>query len=81
MFKAERVFSHRNPETGLIQWFFHAREGNIGPFSSKKQATEELKFFIKTCIENGDDGGRKSDKKNTKLSLVPMHDVAYMRKK
>lgn len=80
MFDVERVFSQRNPQTGLMEWFFFAREGVFGPFSNKEKSTEELNAFIKNCIKNGDDGGRKAGVKNVKLSLVPMREFAFKRK-
>lgn len=81
MFQADRVFSCHNPKTGLIEWFFSAREGNFGPFRDKITATRELEAFIKNCIKTKDDGGRSSGTKNTKLGLVPMNDFAYKRDK
>ncbi|HEY8218626.1 MAG TPA: hypothetical protein VIF86_00850 [Methylobacter sp.] len=38
MFEVDRTFSQRNAETGLMEWFFSAREGILGPFHSKKEA-------------------------------------------
>ena len=82
MFKADRVFSHRNPKTGLIEWFFSAREGNFGPFRDRVTAAKELDAFVKHCIETNDDGGRKSgNNKAVKLSLVPQNDFAFKRGK
>jgi hypothetical protein len=80
MFNAARVFSQRNPNTGLIEWFFSAREGNFGPFRDMQTAAKELDAFIQDCIKNGYDGGRAKGTKKEKLSLVPMHDYASKRK-
>jgi hypothetical protein len=80
MFQAERIYNQRNPKTGLIEWFFFAREGHFGPFSSKETATKELNAFINHCVKNDNDGGRKSGKKNLKLSLEPMHDFVFKRR-
>ncbi|MDD2761176.1 MAG: DUF6316 family protein [Methylomonas sp.] len=81
MFQPDRIYSHRNPKTGLTEWYFSAREGNFGPFRDRTTATKELDAFIKHCIETGDDGGRKSGKKSSKLSLVPMSDFSFKRDK
>lgn len=80
MFEAERIFSSRNPQTGALEWFFMAREGNFGPYRDKITASKELDAFIKNCVKNGDDGGRKG-KNNAKLSLLPMNDFSYKREK
>lgn len=80
MFRAERIYSQSNPKTGITEWYFSAREGNYGPFSSKEIAVRELHAFIGSCIKNGDDGGRKSGKENSKLSLEPMFDFAVKRR-
>lgn len=70
MFEIERTFSSRNPETGLMDWFFSAREGIYGPYSSKEKATEELVKFIQYCIETGDDGGRSKPEVD-RLTIAP----------
>ncbi|MGJ0483677.1 MAG: DUF6316 family protein [Methylomicrobium sp.] len=80
MFRAERIYSQNNPKTGITEWFFSAREGNYGPFSSREIATRELKAFIGNCIKNDDDGGRKTGKKSSKLSLEPMFDFVVKRR-
>lgn len=81
MFTSDRIFCQSNPKTGIPEWFFSAREGFFGPFSTKEKATQELNAFIQNCIKTGDDGGRKKGKKADKLSLVPMHDFAFKRDK
>jgi len=82
MFEIDRIFSQSNPKTGMMEWYFSAREGLFGPFSSREKATQELNSFVKNAIKTGDDGGRKKGKKSAdKLSLVPMHDFAYKREK
>jgi len=67
MFEAERVYNQRNPSTGIIEWFFLAREGYFGPYVSKEAAHKQLNTFISFCVKNGDDGGRgkKSVKSRT----------------
>ena len=81
MFKADRIYSHRNPTTGLIEWYFSAREGNFGPFRDRPTAEKEMNAFIQHCIKTGEDGGRKSGKKTKGLTLVPMNDFSYKRDK
>jgi len=81
MFKSDRIFSQSNPNTGMLEWFFSAREGVFGPFSSKEKATHELNAFVQNAIKTGEDGGRNSNKKTNKLSLVPKSDFAYKRDK
>ena len=46
MFEIDRTFSCRNPRTGVMDWFFSAREGIYGPYTSKAQATKYLKEFM-----------------------------------
>ncbi|MGZ4957200.1 MAG: hypothetical protein ACXV8Q_19050 [Methylobacter sp.] len=69
MFEIDRTFSQRNAQTGLMEWFFNAREGVYGPFSSKERSSKALEDFIKFNHKNFDDGGRGSNG-NAKLSLV-----------
>jgi hypothetical protein len=54
----------------LIDWYFNAREDVYGPYSSKEQATEELKKFIQYCIDTGNAGGRSKPEAH-RLSIVP----------
>ncbi len=70
MFKAERMYCQANPRTGMQDWFFSSREGNIGPFASKESVKKALEEFVKFNIDNGCDGGRNSAKKTT-LTLTP----------
>lgn len=58
MFAADRVFSQRNGVTGLIEWFFNAREAVFGPYNSKDTATKMLQEFVEKCKAAHDDGGR-----------------------
>lgn len=71
MFEADRTFTQRNAETGLMEWFFSAREGILGPFHSKKEAEKAIATFINFNIKNKDDGGRSS-KGKLELSLEPL---------
>lgn len=77
MFSVERVFCQLNVQTGLKDWLFSAREGNIGPFSSKSNAENALKEFIAFNIENGIDGGRNSGYKPLKLDILPADSYVY----
>jgi hypothetical protein len=70
MFESDRIFSCRNPDTGLMDWFFSARDGIYGPYSSKEHATKELKELIQHYIEAGDDGGRTKPEPD-RLSIMP----------
>jgi hypothetical protein len=72
MFEADRTFSQRNAETGLMEWFFSAREGILGPFHSKKEAAKAIETFINFNVKNNDDGGRNS-RRNVELSLEPLN--------
>lgn len=71
MFKVDRIFSQRNSKTGLMEWFFSAREGVLGPFENKAQAQNALKEFADFNIKNNDDGGRSSTS-NIQMALTPL---------
>jgi len=45
----KRVFARRNAETEQLEWFFAAREGLEGPFSSEALAEAALQRFIQYC--------------------------------
>lgn len=70
MFKVERVYCQCNFKTGSNEWFFVAREGVFGPYTSKVIAQKALTVMVNHCIDNADDGGRNQEGAN-KLSLVP----------
>lgn len=76
MFEIERVYGQHNNRTGLTEWFFSAREGIYGPFSSKEDAFEELGNFKKFNLENSNDGGRNLNN-ISKLSLLPLEGCMY----
>ncbi|WP_036281702.1 hypothetical protein [Methylomicrobium lacus] len=83
MFYAERVYTQRNPTTGIMEWFFLAREGNFGPYRSKEEAKERLSKFICFCIMNNDDGGRGAGKNNglqLSLHLEPVPEFSFKRR-
>lgn len=71
MFEIDRTFCQRNVRTGLMDWFFNAREGIFGPYESKQMAQKELKVFVDRRKASGDDGGR-SKKNEDKLTLAPL---------
>lgn len=58
MFKADRIYSLKNPRTGKVTWYFQSREGDSGPYQSKDEAVLMLKEYIQECIETGNNGGR-----------------------
>lgn len=78
MFQADRVFSERVPSSGATEWFFLAREGIVGPYSSKETASNELQDFINRCIQAGSTGGRNRGKKELVIEdsvrSIPMND-------
>lgn len=76
MFEIERVYGQHNEKTGLTDWFFPAREGVFGPFTSKTTASQALEEFKKDCIVNGSDGGRNPNN-GSKLSLLSQGSHLY----
>ncbi len=72
MFELDRTFTQRNMKTGLMEWYFNAREGIFGPYHNKKMAEEELNVFCERRKLAEDQGGRSKAKKKDTLSLVPM---------
>ncbi|MDD5033168.1 MAG: hypothetical protein PHE55_00290 [Methylococcaceae bacterium] len=71
MFQLQRVFSQRNPNTGVMEWYFDAREGTMGPYPSEPTAQKALGDHIIFCIQNKLDGGRKLGIEKTDLTLEP----------
>lgn len=61
MFSVDRIFSVNNPKSGLPEWYFQAREGDVGPYKTRAEATAMLQSFIKKCIDMGYTGGRGKD--------------------
>lgn len=55
-----RIFTQHNKETDLLEWYFYAREGVIGPFFSHKESKKALEIFISLNIRFNDDGGRNA---------------------
>ena len=68
-FEIDRTFSFRNPDTGLMEWFFNARESIYGPYLSEEKASLCLKEFLAHCIKLADDGGRKNHEQR-QFSLI-----------
>ncbi len=69
MFKPDRIFSTHNQKTGKAEWYFQAREGNVGPYETRKQAEFMLQKFIETCVELGYSGGRKQESRNSPAAV------------
>lgn len=76
MFEIERIYGQHNEKTGLTDWFFPAREGVFGPFTSKAIASQALEAFKNDCIANANNGGRTVNK-GSKLSLLPLDSCLY----
>lgn len=69
MFNVDRIYSQNSPKSGMTQWYFQAREGNIGPYRSRQQAETMLKKFIQSCLETGQTGGRDGATQKPGLQL------------
>ena len=54
----DRIFQGQPNRKGEAEWFYRAREGIGGPYSSLDDAVLALHSFIKYCKDNGFDGGR-----------------------
>lgn len=65
MFKPHRIFAIKNQAIGTPEWYFQAREGNIGPYESKALAEIMQKKFTEICAELGRHGGRKQGSKSS----------------
>ena len=75
MFELDRIFCQRNMKSGLMEWFFYAREGVFGPYQSKDITQSELKEFVERHKASGDDGGRsgkQTKKGELHLTLAPL---------
>jgi hypothetical protein len=72
MFEIDRTFSQRCADTGLMKWYFNAREGIFGPYNTKQHALEELSVFMARRSLAEDDGGRGTVKDENKLTMVPI---------
>lgn len=83
MFSGDRVFSVLNQNTGAQEWYFQAREGDIGPYQTKIEAGLMLSKFIKVCIASGCTGGRgqgnKKNTKNTKNTMSTLQIQQFMK--
>jgi len=78
MFELDRTFSQRCSDTGLMKWYFNAREGIFGPYDTKQLALEGLNIFISRRAQAEDDGGRGSTivKDDSQLAMVPIeHEI------
>lgn len=74
MFEIDRTFCQRNIKTGLMEWYFNAREGIFGPYETKKMASKELEVFVERRKLTGDDAGRDGTTSD-KLTLAPIADA------
>lgn len=61
MFQADRVFFQRNPASGLVEWYFLAREGTFGPYPSQEIARTMLNEYIERHKAAKDTGGRTAN--------------------
>jgi len=57
----DRIFQGESKYPGQEEWFYRAREGIGGPYSSKDDATSALLSFINFCKDNGFSGGRNDN--------------------
>lgn len=71
MFELDRTFSQGNMQTGLMQWYFNAREGVFGPYETQKMAHDELEIFVERRRFSGN-GELKDANKKGKLILEPI---------
>jgi hypothetical protein len=69
MFKADRVFSERNPTTGTIKWYFASREGIMGPYETKQIAQCALMDYKAKCMHSGSTGGRDTGGKEANVQV------------
>jgi hypothetical protein len=71
MINIKRVFSTINTNNGAMtmSWYFHAREGKIGPFKSYGEALNIMHHFIQKAIGSGDRGGRSKSEIPIQYSL------------
>jgi hypothetical protein len=60
MINVKCVFSTLNLKNGAMNWYFHAREGKIGPFMSYGEAVNKMHALIQKAIKTGDRGGRSA---------------------
>ncbi len=58
MFRADRIFSLKKASSGATEWFFLAREGIMGPYVSKEEASRNLVLFVQWCMGQQQTGGR-----------------------
>lgn len=76
MFELDRTFCQRCNNSGLIEWYFNAREGIYGPYISKEKAIIELKLFIEQRKRNGHKGNREFND----ISTVRSEPINYLPK-
>ena len=69
MFQADRVFFQCSLATGLVEWFFLAREGTFGPYPSQQVSREMLSEFVARNKAANNDGGRAAAAASSMLRL------------
>jgi hypothetical protein len=79
MFDLDRTFCQRSAKTGLMEWYFNAREGIFGPYVSKPMAIEELRVFVERRKLTEDDGGRSQVVSKNKLTLAPIESESELK--
>jgi len=57
----ERIFQGESNQSSQEEWFYRAREGIGGPYSSMDEAASALLSFINFCKDNGFSGGRNDN--------------------
>jgi len=65
MLETDRIYLMQNHINGQQSWFFKAREGDFGPYETKRQAESMLQQFVKNCLNSSNAGGRSSQMSNT----------------
>jgi hypothetical protein len=74
MFEYERVYAENTLTNNEVNWYFEAREGDCGPYSTKSEALSMLDAFIQECIHLGKTGGREEN-------LKPCQDVVVSKRR
>ncbi len=61
------------------EWFFTTREGEFGPYRSKKRVDDEVKCFIEASeqLNNFQESRVVEDDRSYSLSILPMEETPY----
>jgi hypothetical protein len=70
MFALDRIFSQRDPGTGLMEWYFDAREGLMGPYRTEGTGRKALEAHLEHCRRCQLDGGRRLGLRAPRLELA-----------